>query len=92
MDPGPARAEALAESDRLKSTLLSTVSHDFRTPLAAITAAADELLAEDVAWPPESRHEFTTVIRVEAERLSRLITNLLDLTRIEAGALRPQRG
>lgn len=87
-----ARAEALAESDRLKSTLLSTVSHDFRTPLAAITAAADELLAEDVAWPPESRHEFTTVIRVEAERLSRLITNLLDLTRIEAGALRPQRG
>src|SRR5690348_10112876 len=45
-----ARAEALAESDRLKSTLISTVSHDLRTPLAAITAAADELMADDVQW------------------------------------------
>jgi len=87
-----ARAEALAASERLKSTLLAAVSHDFRTPLAAITAAADELLAEDVHWTPEAVHEFAWIIRTEAERLTHLGTNLLDLTRIEAGVLRPQLG
>ncbi len=87
-----ARAEALAESDRLKSTLLSAVSHDFRTPLASITAAADELIAEDVHWAPEARRDFGRVIQVEAERLNRLLTNLLDLSRLEAGAVRQQRG
>lgn len=87
-----AHAEALAESDRLKSTLLSAVSHDFRTPLAAIVAAADELLAEDVAWSPAAIADFAGVIRGEAARLNQLVTNLLDLTRIEAGVLQPQRG
>jgi two-component system sensor histidine kinase KdpD len=87
-----ARAEALAESDRLKSTLLSAVSHDFRTPLAAITAAVDELVAEDVHWSSEARQGFSRLIRTEAERLNRLVMNLLDLTRLEAGVLHPQRG
>ena len=87
-----AQAEALAESDRLKSTLLSAVSHDFRTPLAAITTAADELVAEDVRWTPAARRNFGRVIRVEAERLNRLLINLLDLSRLEGGALQPQRG
>ena len=87
-----AQAEVLAESDRLKSTLLAAVSHDFRTPLASITAAADELVAEDVQWSPAARLEFSAVIRAEAERLNRLVINLLDLTRLEAGVLRPQRG
>lgn len=87
-----AQAEALAESDRLKSTLLAAVSHDFRTPLASITAAADELVAEDVQWSLAARQEFSTLIRAEAERLNRLVMNLLDLTRLEAGVLRPQRG
>lgn len=87
-----AHAEALAESDRLKSTLLSAVSHDFRTPLASIIAAADELAAEDVTWSPTARREFSALIRAEAERLNRLLINLLDLTRLEAGVLHPQRG
>ena len=87
-----AHAEALAESDRLKSTLLSAVSHDFRTPLAAITAAADELVAEDVHWSDAARRGFSSLIRTEAERLNQLVMNLLDLTRLEAGVLRPRRG
>jgi K+-sensing histidine kinase KdpD len=87
-----ARAEALAESARLKSTLLAAASHDFRTPLEAITAAADELLAEDVYWNAEAMHDFAAVIRTEARRLAHLGNNFLDLTRIEAGVLHLQRG
>ena len=86
-----ARAEALAESARLKSTLLAAASHDFRTPLEAITAAADELLAEDVSWNAEAMHDFASVFRTEARRLTHLGNNFLDLTRIEAGVLRLQR-
>jgi two-component system sensor histidine kinase KdpD len=87
-----ARAEALAQSDRLKSTLISAVSHDLRTPLAAITAAADELLAEDVRWTPAAILDFAQIIKGEATQLYHLVINMLDLTRIEAGVLRPQRG
>jgi two-component system sensor histidine kinase KdpD len=87
-----ARAEALAESDRLKSTLISTVSHDLRTPLAAITAAADELMAEDVQWSAAAILDFAQIIKGEATQLYHLVSNMLDLTRIEAGVLRPQRG
>jgi two-component system, OmpR family, sensor histidine kinase KdpD len=87
-----AQAEALAASDRLKSTLLSTVSHDFRTPLGAIIAATDELIAEDIAWSPAASRDFARVIQAQAQRLNHLVTNLLDLTRIEAGVLHPQRG
>jgi len=78
-----AQAEALAASDRLKSALLSAISHDFRTPLASISAAAEELLSEDVAWPPAAIHDFAQVIGTQARRLNHLMTNLLDLTRIE---------
>jgi two-component system sensor histidine kinase KdpD len=87
-----ARAEALAESDRLKSTLISAVSHDLRTPLAAITAAADELMAEDVQWSAAAILDFAQIIKGEATQLYHLVSNMLDLTRIEAGVLRPQRG
>jgi two-component system, OmpR family, sensor histidine kinase KdpD len=87
-----ARAEALAESDRLKSTLISAVSHDLRTPLAAITAAADELIAEDVQWTRPAILDFAQIIKAEATQLYHLVVNMLDLTRIEAGVLRPQRG
>jgi two-component system sensor histidine kinase KdpD len=87
-----ARVEALAESDRLKSTLISAVSHDLRTPLAAITAAADELMAEDVHWAPPAILDFAQIIKGEATHLYHLVINMLDLTRIEAGVLRPQRG
>jgi two-component system sensor histidine kinase KdpD len=76
----------------LKSALLSAVSHDVRTPLASITAAADELLADDVRWTPAMTRDFAQIIKGEATQLQTLVMNMLDLTRIEAGVLRPQRG
>lgn len=86
------RAAALArESDRLKSALLSSVSHDLRTPLAGIKAAASSLLQPDVAWSEEDRQAFLIDIDHEADRLTRLVSNLLDLSRIEAGAIRPDK-
>jgi two-component system sensor histidine kinase KdpD len=83
------RAEVARRSDELKSTLLSSVSHDLRTPLASIKAAVTSLLAPDVAWERAARRELLTAIDEEADRLSRLVTNLLDVSRIEAGILRP---
>jgi two-component system sensor histidine kinase KdpD len=84
-----ARAAVLAESDALKSTLLSAVSHDLRTPLATIMASATSLLDPTVAWGDEERAEFLQAIEEEADRLSHVVSNLLDLSRIEGGALRP---
>lgn len=83
------RLDLLEESDRLKSSLLSAVSHDLRTPLASIKASATALLLADASWTGEERHEFIEAIDQEADRLNRLVGNLLDLTRIEAGVLRP---
>ncbi len=79
------------ELDRMKSSLVSTVSHELRTPLAAIKGYASTLLAEDVEWDLTSQREFITVISDEADRLSNLVNNLLDLSRIEAGSLRLSR-
>lgn len=86
-----AEAEALRRADELKSALLRAVSHELRTPLATISAAADSLLQEDVAWSPADRIAFIRDIANEARRLSRLVDNLLDLSRIEGGYLRPQK-
>ncbi len=86
-----ARAGALAESDRLKTALLAAVSHDLRTPLASIKAAATSLLDESVAWDAAARREFLEAIDEETDRLSLMVGNLLDLSRIEGGALRPER-
>src|SRR5205807_1195990 len=84
-----ARAAAtLEETDRLKSALLSSVSHDLRTPLTAIKTAAANLISPEVRWSDAARREFLEAIDREADRLSRLVANLLDLSRIEAGALR----
>lgn len=80
-------AAVLAESNRLKSALLASVSHDLRTPLTAIKAAAANLLAADVVWSESARQEFLGAIDGETDRLSRLVGNLLDVSRIEAGAL-----
>jgi two-component system sensor histidine kinase KdpD len=82
-------AEVLARSDQLKSALLSAVSHDLRTPLASIKASATSLLQSDVSWSDEDRAELLAAIDEEADRLNRFVANLLDLTRIEAGALQP---
>ncbi len=85
------QAAAVArESDRLKSALLSSVSHDLRTPLAGIKAASSSLLQDDVQWSDEDRRSFIVDIDAEADRLTRLVSNLLDLSRIEAGAIAPQ--
>jgi two-component system sensor histidine kinase KdpD len=79
------------ERDRLKSALLSSISHDLRTPLAGIKAAASSLLQEDVQWSGEDQRTFIADIDAEADRLIRLVSNLLDLSRIEAGALQPNK-
>jgi two-component system phosphate regulon sensor histidine kinase PhoR len=76
------------ELDEMKSQLLSTVSHELRTPLASIKGFATTLLREDVEWDETSRHEFLSIIDKESDRLSELIGNLLDMSRIEAGTLR----
>lgn len=83
-------AEVLRRTDELKSALLSAVSHDLRTPLATISAAAESLL-EDVAWSPEDRTAFARDIASQAQRLGRLVDNLLDLSRIDGGRLRPRK-
>ncbi len=75
------------EVDRMKSSLISTVSHELRTPLAAIKGYATTLLAEDVEWDTQSQREFLTIISDETDRLSALVSSLLDLSRIESGNL-----
>ena len=81
--------EALIESDRLKSTLLGSVTHDLRTPLAAIKAAATSLLQPDARWSQGEQQELLTLIDTSTDRLDRLVGNLLDLSRLEAGAAEP---
>lgn len=84
-----ADAEMLRRTDELKSALLSAVSHDLRTPLASIRIAATGLLRNDVRPDDRTRRELLEMIDAEAGRLARLVGNLLDLSRIEAGVLRP---
>jgi two-component system, OmpR family, sensor histidine kinase KdpD len=78
-------ARVTAETERLRNTLLSSVSHDLRTPLAAITGAASSLL-QPVELDPATERGLKEAIYTEAERLSRLVSNLLDMTRAESGA------
>lgn len=86
-----ARAATLARSDALKSILLSSVSHELRTPLAAIKGSVSSLLEDGmpVSWDTAQRREFLLTIDEETDRLTRLVANLLDLSRIEAGVLQP---
>ena len=81
-------AEIARRSDVLKSALLDSVSHDLRTPLAAIRAAAGTLMDPHVEWPPDERREIAEAIDRDATWLDRLVTNLLDMSRIDAGELR----
>jgi two-component system sensor histidine kinase KdpD len=84
------QARLTVESERLRSTLLSSVSHDLRTPLATITGAASTLLQPE-ALGEEGRRDLAKAIYEEAERLNRLVTNLLDMTRLESGSPRLNR-
>lgn len=81
----------LQRTDALRASLLSSVSHDLRTPLTSIKAAASSLLQEDVSWDEEERRSFARSIEHEADRLNRLVSNLLDMSRIEEGALKPDK-
>jgi two-component system, OmpR family, sensor histidine kinase KdpD len=84
------RARVEMEAEQLRNTLLSSVSHDLRTPLAAITGAATSLLDAETVGGPE-RRELAQTIYEEGERLDRLVGNLLDMTRLESGRLRLRR-
>ncbi len=82
------RARLESEAERLKASLLSAVTHDLQTPLAAISGSAESLLLPDAAADGETRAMLARNIRDEAARLSRLLDNLLRLTRLESGAVR----
>jgi two-component system sensor histidine kinase KdpD len=84
-------AEALRRSDAMKTAVLRAVSHDLRTPLMAILTSASALSREDLELGREDRRELATTILGEAGRLDRLVANLLDLSRLQAGAARPER-
>src|SRR5215207_1760284 len=85
------RARVLEESDRLKSAILSSVSHELRTPLSTIKAAASSLRGKEISWDSPARVELVAAIDDEADHLNMLVGNLLDMSRIESGALKPKR-
>ena len=80
--------EALRQSDELKAAILASISHDLRTPLTSIRAAVESLLEENISWDRSAVHEFHLIISEEVSRLSRLVDNLLEMARIEAGELK----
>jgi two-component system, OmpR family, sensor histidine kinase KdpD len=82
-----AAAKPIAEADRLRTALLAAVSHDLRSPLASATAAVDSLSTTDIVWAAEEREELLATARESLERLTRLVENLLDMSRLQADAL-----
>jgi len=84
-----ARATALAEANELRSALLQAVSHDLRTPLAGIKASASSLRQSDIDWSEADRDQFLYTIEDETDRLTTLVGNLLDMSRIHAGVVAP---
>jgi two-component system sensor histidine kinase KdpD len=83
-------ARFLSQSESLRAALLSSISHDLRTPLASIMGAASSLLRFGKGFDENTRQDLTQTIHEEAERLNRFVGNLLDMTKLEAGALTPQ--
>ncbi|HEU5152932.1 MAG TPA: DUF4118 domain-containing protein [Iamia sp.] len=84
---GEAEADRLATANALRTALLRAVSHDLRTPLASMKASVTSLMQDDVAWSDEDTRTFLETIDTEADRLDRLVGELLDMGRIEAGAV-----
>jgi two-component system sensor histidine kinase KdpD len=84
-------AQVRIETERLRSSLLSSVSHDLRTPLAAITGSVSAILDDGTRLDAPTRRELLESVRDEAERLNRLVHNLLEMTRLESGAVQLRR-
>jgi two-component system, OmpR family, sensor histidine kinase KdpD len=81
------RTRPLAEADKMRTALLSAVSHDLRTPLSSARAAVDSLASPGITWTQDERAELIATARDSLERLDRLVANLLDMSRLQAGAL-----
>ncbi|MER6952276.1 DUF4118 domain-containing protein [Nonomuraea sp. NPDC000554] len=81
------QAKPLAEADRMRTALLAAVSHDLRTPLSAAKAAVESLRSHDIDWTPQDRDELLDTAHQSLTRLDRLVENLLDMSRLQAGVL-----
>jgi len=81
------RGQAIEEADKLKTTLLHAVSHDLRTPITIIKTAASNLRILHLQLSPQEKQEMTAVIEQEADNLDKLVGNLLDMSRLQAGAI-----
>lgn len=84
------RADAVMRTDELRRSLLSAVSHDLRTPLAAAKAAVSSLRADDVAFSPDDTAELLATVEESVDQLTGLVGNLLDSSRLAAGVIRPE--
>ncbi|GAA0575992.1 sensor histidine kinase [Rhizomicrobium electricum] len=84
------KSRLAAETEKLRAALLTSISHDLRTPLSVILGAASSLKDLEGALDPASHRELITTIEEEGQRLNRFIANLLDMTRLESGALAPR--
>ena len=82
-------AEALRRSDAVKTAVLRSVSHDLRSPITAIMTAGDVLESSGAALSPDEREELHAAIRLQARRLNRVVSNMLDLSKLEADAAQP---
>ncbi|MCO5970616.1 DUF4118 domain-containing protein [Actinoallomurus soli] len=82
-------ARRLAEGNRIRTALLAAVSHDLRTPLASIKVSVGSLRSPDVRWDPEDEAELLATIEESADRLDRLVANLLDMSRLQTGVVNP---
>lgn len=91
LDEAAVQSAMLRESERLYTTLLNSISHELRTPIAAITGAASSLLNTQTSASETARTELATNIQAAADRLNRLVENLLDMSRLESGRLRLKR-
>jgi two-component system sensor histidine kinase KdpD len=87
-----AQADALRQADEVKTALLTSISHDLKTPLAGIKASVSSLLDETVDWPAADKRAFLETIDSQADRLDRVLSDILDLSRIESGAIAPSFG
>ena len=85
------QAKMLAETEQLRSALLTSISHDLRTPLASIMGAVSSLRSYGALYSAEQQQELLATAQDETERMHRFVGNLLDMTRLDAGALQPRR-